>query len=241
MTWSGEVIGHRGAAGLAPENTIESFEAAIAAGADRVEFDVRRTRDGHAVVFHDLNLDRFDPGARGRSVSVHSLAQMQALDVGAALGRPGCFVPSLDDALALLAGRILLNVEIKGSGADGLSALALAIAALRRTSVAADTVLSSFHEPVVRRMRDEAPDIARAFIVDERTDGDIVARAAAIDCEALHPRSPIVDDALVTRCRGAGLRIRAWTVNDEPEMRRLMALGIDGVVTDFPDRLRALA
>jgi glycerophosphoryl diester phosphodiesterase len=240
MTWSGEVIGHRGAAGLAPENTVESFEAAVAAGADRVEFDVRRTRDGHAVVFHDLNLDRFSPEARGRSVSVHTLAQMQALDVGASLGRPGCFVPSLDDVLARLAGRILFNVEIKGSGADGLSALALASAAIQRAGVAASTILSSFHEPVMRRMRDEADDIARAFIVDERTDGDVVARATAMRCEAIHPRSSLVDEPLVERCRAVGLRIRAWTVNDEAEMRRLMALGIDGIVTDFPNRLRAL-
>ena len=67
--WKGDIIGHRGAAGLAPENTLESFEAAIAAGADCIEFDVRRTSDGKGVVFHDLNVDRFVPNARGRSVT----------------------------------------------------------------------------------------------------------------------------------------------------------------------------
>ena len=239
--WRGEIVGHRGAAALAPENTLESFEAAIAAGADRVELDVRRTIDGQAVVFHDLNVDRFVPGARGRSVTRHSLAEMTAIDVGATLGRPGCLVPSLDATLQRLAGRVKLNVEIKGSGADGVMTLALAIAAIGSAGVGGSTILSSFHEPVVRRMREDAPGIARSFIVDRRTSGDVVAQAVAAGCEGLHPHFELVDELFVARCREARLAVRPWTVDDEAEMRRLMALGVDGIVTNAPDRLRLVA
>jgi glycerophosphoryl diester phosphodiesterase len=246
--WRGEIIGHRGAAGLAPENTLESLAAAIRAGADRVEFDVRRTQDGQAVVFHDLTVDRFVPNARGRSVSRHALAEMIAIDVGAALGRPGCLVPSLDAALDALAGRIKLNVEVKGSGADGLITVDLVALALRARRLEADSVVSSFHEPVLRHLAARAPELARAFIFDGRAligagsgSAGVIATASENGCEAVHPKSTLVDSAFMARCRATSLRVRAWTVNDEAEMRRLMALEVDGIVTDFPDRLRDVA
>lgn len=234
--WGGDVVGHRGAAGLAPENTLASFEAAIAAGADCIELDVRRTSDGHAVVFHDLTVDRFVPGARGRSVSRHSLDEMRRIDVGAALGAPGCFVPSLEETLECIGNRVRLNVEVKGSGADGLLALDPAGRALKDRGLG-DALLSSFHEPVLRRARESFPDQPRAFIVDERSGGDVVARAAGAGCAALHPSLSLATVQLVARCRDARLAVRAWTANAPEEMRRLMALGVDGIVTDRPDVL----
>ncbi len=241
MSWRGEIIGHRGSAGTAPENTIASFEAAIEAGADRVEFDVRRTIDGHAVVFHDLTVERFVPGARGRSVSRHALDEMRAIDVGAVLGRPGCFVPSLDEALEAIGRRALVNAEVKGSGADGALTLPLVISALRRHGIHDDAVVSSFHAPVMRLALDQAPDIARAYIVDARTSGDPVAAALAMKAEGLHPACALATADLVDRCRVAALRVRCWTANDEPEIRRLVTLGVDGIVTDFPARAREIA
>lgn len=241
VTWSGEIVGHRGAAGLAPENTLASFEAAVAAGADRIEFDVRRTFDGQAVVFHDLTVDRFVANARGRSVSRHSLAEMTAIDAGAALGRPGCLVPSLEAVLAALAGRVKLNVEVKGSGADGVLAAGLAADAIHAHGLGRDTVLSSFHESVLRHLAARSGDLPRAFIFDERATGDVLGIARATGCAAVHPKSTLVDAAFMARCRDAGLAVRAWTVNDEAEMLRLMDLGVDGIVTDRPDVLAAVA
>ena len=239
--WPGEIIGHRGAAGLAPENTLESFEAAISAGADRIEFDVRRTMDGQAVIFHDLTLDRFVAGARGRGVARQTLAEMMAIDAGAALGRPGCRVPSLAATLSLLAGRVKLNVEVKGSGADGLLTANLATKAVTDAGLGKDSVMSTFYEPVLRHLAARAPDLPRAFICDARTSGDVVAMAIATGCEAIHPKFTLVTPAFLARCRAASLLVRPWTVNEEDEMRRLIALDVDGIVTDFPDRLRAVA
>lgn len=241
MTWRGEIIGHRGAAGVAPENTLASFEAAIAAGAHRVEFDVRRTFDGRAVVFHDLTLDRFVPGARGRSVSRSTLDEMRAIDVGATLGRPGCFVPSLDDVLEALEGRVKLNVEVKGSGADGMLALPLAVEAVRRHGLAGDVVLSSFHAPVMRLAQAQAKDMERALIVDQRNREDVVALAASVGCAGLHPSRVVTTPLLVQRCREAGLALRCWTVDDPVEMARFMAMGVDGIVSDVPGLVREVA
>jgi len=236
-TWHGEIIGHRGAAGLAPENTLAAFEAGILAGADRVEFDVRRTFDDLPVVFHDLNTDRFVPGARGRTVTRHLLEEMRRIDVGAALGQAPALVPSLHETLEVLKGRVQLNLEVKGSGADGLRTLELSVAALEEAAIGDDTVLSSFHEPVVERMRDAAPSIARALIVDLRYTGDAVAAASRLGCSALHAEQRLCGESLLARCRAAGLELKAWTVNEEPAMWRLMDLGIDGIVSDHPDRV----
>lgn len=240
MSWTGEIVGHRGAAGVAPENTLASFEEAIAAGAHRIEFDVRRTLDGHAVVFHDFSLERFVAGADRRGVSRHPLAELRALDVGAALGRPGCFVPSLQETLEALGGRVLLNLEVKGSGSDGLLVLRLSIEALRRHGLGASTVISSFHAPVLRAAEAIAPEIPRAFIFDMRVAGDPVAIARASRCEAVHPHQRLADGRMLERCRKAGLLLRAWTANEEPDILRLMDLGADGIVSDFPERVRRL-
>jgi len=226
--WAGEIVGHRGAAGLAPENTLPSFEAAIAAGCDRVELDVRLAAADLPVVFHDHSLDRLGPelpaGERARPLSSLTAEEVALLDVGARLGRPGCFVPTFDGFLDAIGGRVALNVEIKGGGDFGLRTCELAVAALRARALAPTTVLSSFHPRVVEGAREGALD-----------------RARALGCEGLHPHRVLVDTSLVTACRAAGLRLRAWTANEEDDIRRLMELGVDGIVSDRPDLVRVLA
>lgn len=242
--WAGEIVGHRGAAGLAPENTLASFEAALEAGCDRIELDVRATRDGAAVVFHDARLDRFVTAAsplQSTTVTCLTLAELERVDVGAALGRPGCHVPSLRAALDLLDRRVALNIELKGSGDDGSRALRACLPLLRERGLQDMTLLSSFHAPVLQEAREQAPEVPRAFIADDRTPGDAVVLARDLVCVALHAGHEITDEPLLARCRSAGLALRTWTVNDEARMRRFMALGVDGIVTDHPDRLRACA
>jgi glycerophosphoryl diester phosphodiesterase len=234
MSWGGEIVGHRGAAGVAPENTLPSFEAAIAAGADRVELDVRRTLDGHAVVFHDATPDRFHPPAAGRAVNRHALAEMRSIRVG------GAAVPSFDELLEAVHGRVLLNVEIKGTGHDGSLVLGLALDALRRHAALGATVLSSFHPSIVAEAAACEPSLPRALIVDARFPADAVCVARSLGCEGLHPAHRLVDDALVARCRAAGLRLRSWTANADADVLRLMDLGVDGIVSDLPGRVREL-
>ena len=238
--WRGEIVGHRGAAGVAPENTLASFEAALAAGAASVELDVRATIDGHAIVFHDATVDRFEPGTRDGAVSRRSLLQMKGLDVGASLGRPGCFVPSLDETLRALRGRAFVHVEVKGAGPGGFLALRLAIETIRRLRMGGDVVLSSFPVAVLRRARAEASEIPRALIVDSRAAAWGVEGAAGCGCEGLHALHSLVNAGMIARCRAAGLSLRAWTADERADVERLMTIGVDGIVSDFPGLVREL-
>lgn len=241
-TWQGEIVGHRGAAGLAPENTLESFEAAVSAGADRVELDTRLTRDDHLVVFHDYGFDRLGPPGPAETprppVSRSSLRDLLRIDVGARLGHPGAFIPSLEQVIELLRGRVLLNVEVKGSGPYGLRVLDACVAILGDHGVLADTVVSSFHPRVVERAADTKPGLARALICTKKTEGAPVAAAQAVRATDVHVHRTLVDAELVTTARRAGIPLRAWTVNELDEMRRFADLGLDGIVTDRPDLLR---
>jgi glycerophosphoryl diester phosphodiesterase len=101
-------------------------------------------------------------------------------------------------------------------------------------------VISSFHEPVLRRAVQDAPDVPRAFIVDARATGDVAGIARSLSCEALHPDHRITDEGLVARCRAEGLKVRCWTVNAPQDVRRMTDLGVDAIVSDFPARVREM-
>lgn len=242
MSWAGEIVGHRGAAGLAPENTIASMEAALAQGCDRVEFDLRATADGELVVFHDARLGRFvEGGDRQPPVLRRHSSQLTALDLGASLGLENCRVPLFGELLDALAGRVALNPEVKGSGAEGLIAVRRAVSVLAERELFGSSLISSFHAPIVREARALAEDLPRALIVGREPTGDPVAQARTLDCAALHAHRALADAALLDRCHEAGLQLRVFTVNEEADMLSLMKLGVDGIVTDRPDLLRELA
>ena len=240
--WRGEIVGHRGAAGLAPENTLASFEAAIEAGCDRVEFDLRVTANRELVVFHDARLGRFvEGGDLQPAVFRRHSRELTALDVGEALGRPGCPVPLFSELLEALAGRVALNPEIKGSGAEGLVAATRVAEALGGREDLGDCVLSSFQAPVLAEMRRLAPDLPRALLFGRKSSGDPIAGALRLECTALHVHRELLDEELFEACRAEGLALRVFTLNAEADMMDAMRMGVDGIVTDRPDLLRELA
>jgi glycerophosphoryl diester phosphodiesterase len=242
VSWDGEIVGHRGAAGLAPENTLASFEAAIEAGCDRVEFDLRTTADAGLVVFHDARLGRFvEGGDLQPPVFRQHSGRMKALDVGASLGRAGCHVPLFDEVLDALVGRVALNPEVKGSGAEGLFAIRRTVAVLRERELLDGCVVSSFHAPVLQEARRLSDELPLALIVGREPSGDPVEQAAATGCVALHAHRTLADSELLERCRERGLALRVFTVNEEVDMLSLVDLDVDGIVTDRPDRLREIA
>ncbi len=242
MSWTGEIVGHRGAAGLAPENTLASFEAALEAGCDRIEFDLRTTADGELVVFHDARLGRFvEGGDLQPPIFRRHSSQLTALDVGASLGRPGCRVPLFGEVLDALAGRVALNPEVKGSGAEGLFAVRRTVAVLRERELFEKCILSSFHVPVLTEARCIADDLPRALIVGRKPSGDPIEQAIELGCVALHAHWSLADAGLLERCRDRDLAFRVFTVNEEADMIPLVELGLDGIVTDRPDRLRKVA
>jgi len=234
------IIGHRGAAAQAPENTLAGFREAARQGARWVEFDVRLTACGHLVLMHDDDLHRTTNGAG--PVAAYSLAALSDLDAGSWFGPAFTSerVPTLEEALAAAADLGLgVNIEAKAEGPAGL----LTARAVASVLAGADTryvILSSLDICVVQEWARRVPEVPRALVLDEyRTDW--AALAQDMGCSALHCNHEWLDrQHLAELCRDpSGPRLRAYTVNAVERAQELFAAGVEGVFTDCPGRLVA--
>jgi len=227
------VIAHRGASGQRPENTLPAYELAVEQGADMIEVDLHLTRDGAIVVTHDEELAGL--GGRGE-IAVASLAEVRALDAG-----EGERVPTLDEILDRFGPRIPFNLEIKRASAADYPGLEQAtLDALERRGLVGETLFSSFYDPVLRRLRDLSPRARIGLLVSRRYPNGALSRAQALGAEALHPERQLVTPRLVEEAHAAGLAVFVFTVDDPADMERLLEMGVDGIFTNFPERLRTL-
>ncbi len=234
-----KVIGHRGAAGHAPENTVASLETAARLGARWVEFDVKLASGGEPVLFHDETLERTTDG-RGK-VAETPLAGLKALDAGKWYQArfAGERVPTLDEAMVVLA-RLGLgaNVEIKpcpGRERETGEAAASALKARWPGRLPAPLV-SSFHFGALAVAAEVAPEFPRALLFRELPENwrDL---AEEVGATAIHCNQQFLDRARVANLRGAGYAVRAYTVNDVRSAAQLFAWGVESVFTDYPDRV----
>jgi glycerophosphoryl diester phosphodiesterase len=227
------VIAHRGASGCRPENTLPAFALAVEQGADMIETDLHRTRDGAVVVTHDEELAGL--GGHG-GVDDATLAQVRALDAGG-----GERVPTLEEALDAFGPRIAFNLELKrGVRGEHPGLEGAALVAVERRGLLARTLFSSFYDPVLHRLRDLCREARIGLLLSRRFPDGALARARSLGAEALHPEASLVDGELVRAAHGEDLAVYAYTVDDPDAMRRLLDLGVDGLFTNYPARLRAL-
>jgi glycerophosphoryl diester phosphodiesterase len=235
-------IGHRGARSLAPENTLAGMRAGIAAGADGVEFDVQRTADGHLVVFHDDDLKRIC-SVSGRVVT-STLAQLRELDAGRHFGPQfaGEPIPTLDEVIEALPASAFLNIEAKRFRfrSDGLEAGI--VEATRRYNLLGRCIVSSFNPVLLWRLgrMDRSIPLGLLYAPDLPAGLNRGWPSRFLRLAALHPYYEQVTTQSLQGARARGWQINTWTVNDPAEMRRLIDLGVDGVITDRPDVLSAL-
>lgn len=223
------LIGHRGTRTAKPENTLEAFRFALDAGLDGIEFDVQRSADGALVITHDSVVD-------GKDVRSMSHAELRAK------------LPALTtlDALFELAraypGR-LLNLEIKAEGFATHGLERQVAKAVRESGLADRVLVSSFNPLSLARLRLAAPELRTGllFAPDQPRWLSSGASAPLLHVDALHPHHDQVTDGLMRRARAARLSVNTWTVNDPAEVRRLYALGVDGIMADDPTALRAAA
>jgi glycerophosphoryl diester phosphodiesterase len=228
-----QVIAHRGASAYRPENTLPAYELAVEQAADMIEVDLHRTRDGAVVVAHDAELERI--GGRGE-IGDATLAEVRTLDAGA-----GARVPTLDELLDGFGARIPFNLELKQSSRGPYAGLpAAALAAVRARGLERRTLWSSFYDPVLHELRSLDPEARIALLLSRRSPARWPERARALGAEAVNPELPLVDGAFVERAHGEGLAVYVFTVDPLPEMERLLALGVDGLFTNVPDRMRTL-
>lgn len=230
------LIGHRGLAGLAPENTLASFAAAAAHGLAMVEFDVRLSQDGVPLVFHDGTLDRTTDGAG--PVAGRNWADLARLDAGSwfAPSFAGEGIPCLEQALRLcLDLGLAVNMEIKpDAGRESETAeAALALALGLWPNRVAPPVVSSFEIPCLEASRRVAPHWPRALLL-ESLPPDWRNGARELDAGALHLDHRGLEAGQVESVKAEGLLVRAYTVNDPALARRLAQWGVAAVFSDFP-------
>jgi glycerophosphoryl diester phosphodiesterase len=242
------VFGHRGACGVAPENTLPSFALAAALGAGYLELDVHATRDGEIVVLHDADLDRTTNGSG--AVCAHDWQQIAALDAGWHFtqdGRTfpyrgqGVRIPRLSEVLAAYPA-VPLNIEIK----QGEPAIVEAVLDVLRAGDALDrTLLAAEHDDIMQAIRTAVGDrIATGMSVgDVLSFFDRLSRddwqgytppGRALQVPPEHGGVEIVTPAFVAAAHRVGLEVHVWTINDATEIERLLALGVDGLMSDLP-------
>ena len=236
------VIGHRGAAGRAPENTLAGFRVAKSLGCTWVEFDTRLTGDGALVVCHDDSLER-TTGERG-AISTLPLAKIRAFDAGRRFDP--CFagerIPTLTEALALCRELDLgANIEIKAETGQGPAA-ACAIAEIldRLADRLPPVLISSFIENAVAEAERQMPTIPRAMLF-RKVPRNWVKIAQTLGCTTVNADQRQLTERLVARIDAAGYPVLAYTVNDPARARQLFGWGVTSVFSDVPDIILAEA
>lgn len=233
------VIGHRGAAGHAPENTIAALDAAARLGARWVEFDVKLAGSGEPILFHDETLGRTTDG-KG-NVAETPLARLKELDAGAWYQArfKGERIPTLDEALVMLARHGLgANVEIKpcpGRERETGETVARALKGRWPGRLPAPLV-SSFHAGALAQAAAAAPEFPRALLF-RGVPENWREMAEATGATAIHGNWQLLDRARVASLREAGYAVRAYTVNDVRAAAQLFSWGVESVFTDYPERI----
>jgi glycerophosphoryl diester phosphodiesterase len=231
------IIGHRGASGHAPENTLAAFKKAVALGATFIETDLQLSRDARFVAIHDDTLDRTTNG-QGK-VHDQTLAALRKLDSGSWFGSEyaGERIPTLEEILEFSKKNdIVFYLELKPSGSwGGEHAL---IGALRESGEAARVVVISFDPSILAGLRKIEPTLMTGVLYDGQIAGPLQA-AVDVGARQLVVRGDLVTPAMIVEARKHDLQVVCWTVNHPAHIRLLMAAGVDGIMSDYPDRLVA--
>lgn len=220
-------IGHRGAMGHEPENTLRSFRKALELGAPCIELDVYWV-DDHLIVIHDDRLERTTNGTG--LVTEQSFDYLRSLDAG-----KGELLPTLAEVCALIEGKASVNIELKGPGTA--APVAEYIATLVDAGWDKNTILvSSFSDAELRIMRQLDTEIRLGIIIHLVTPGDFEF-AESIGAYSIHPAHEFLNPALVNQAHACGLKVYPYTVNKPSDIVRMHQMGIDGVFTNFPERV----
>ncbi len=251
------IIGHRGAAGEAPENTLASFQRAFDDGAAYVELDVRLTKDEEVVILHDSSVDRTTDG-RGL-VSDLSLQDLKALDAGYGFthdrGASYAYrghnlrIPTLEEFFTTFPDAKTI-IELKPAPSILIGHV---VEIVRRFGKEQDVLLATEDDAIMlglrQAIRDQNPPVATGFSYGEvaafmrwmgGSAADFAAAGQAFQIPCEYGGLTLVSDESVQASHGLGLEVFVWTINDPTEMKRLLDLGVDGIITDYPARARSV-
>ena len=221
---------------------MSSFRAALEQGADGLELDVMLSRDAEVVVIHDHSLDRTTNGS-GR-VGDMSLHELKRLDAGSSFdarfaGEP---IPGLDEVLAAFGHESVLNVELKDTSPTDCTLEVKVVDLLEKHGLSNRVILSSFNPLALRRAKLLCPELHMGLLLQRRVriHLQVECLAAAARADALHMHHTTVSDRSVRDAKRRGYRVNVWTVNEWAQMEQMIAVGVDGIITDRPGVLANL-
>ncbi|MBM4466470.1 MAG: glycerophosphodiester phosphodiesterase [Chloroflexi bacterium] len=230
---------HRGASRHAPENTLAAFRLAREMGADGVELDVQASRDGEAVVIHDFTVDRTTNG-QGR-VKDKTLAKLRELDAGSWFDArfAGQRIPTLEEVILEVGHQLLLNIELKARAFGSADLVAEVVRLIEDHNLVHRVIVSSFNPLALRRVKKLNPRIPTGLLYYFDLPAHLLRTLLLLlaDPDALHPQKHLVAQDYMDWARERGYRVNVWTVDEPAEMKRLIALGVDGIITNRPDVL----
>jgi glycerophosphoryl diester phosphodiesterase len=243
------VFGHRGSAGTHPENTLESFRAAVARGVQYLEFDIQMTRDGEVVVAHDNHLARMC--ALERTIPEMTYAELAAADAGRMFTLDGATFPFRDNGIRVprLAEvleafpNLRMIVEVKQIAPSVVAAM---LDLIDRAGMRRNVLVASEHQEPLDEVRKLAPEIPTNFSYLESgqfiqamvgRDGKYRPPGDAVQIPHRHESWELVTKESVDFAHRVGVEMHVWTVNEEAEMSELLDMGVDGLISDYPDRV----
>jgi len=219
-----EVIGHRGAAGLEPENTLRSVRRAVELGVDRVETDVRVSKDGRLVIMHDETVDRTTNGHG--YVSELTFDELRSLDAGM-----GEKIPTLKEILEFTMGKAKLEIELKVPEATEPT-----IQLVEELNAEKDVIVISFIHDLLERVHDLSPNIKTGALFFD-VPKDILQRALKVHASSIHVYYRNVNSELVREAHRSRLEVAVWNPNKIEDMREMIGLDVDAIGSDRPDIL----
>jgi len=234
------IIAHRGASQQAPENTLPAIEKALQEGVDMLALEVQKTKDDQAILLADVSLDRTTNGA-GRAARM-TLDEIRALDAGSWFNAAfaGAKVPTLAEAVAAVAGKARLMLALPETRAGTPWAQRVAQELQARTQAAEDVLVFTDSESL-KSFREIAPAFTYALALGEKVDGWLyLEKAGRMGLKAVRPYRAQIDSVLVRQAHAKNIQVFAYFANEEDDLREMLELRVDGIVTGRPERLRKL-
>ena len=216
-------IGHRGAKGYAAENTLASFEKAIALGCDGIELDVWLTIDDEVIVIHDETINRTTNG--NGKINNLFLAEIAVFDI-----------PTLEDVIKIVNHQCFINIEIKDPKATQFVLKIIENQINNFEYSYNDFIVSSFHFEILENVFNYNSQIKIAVLTENSIE-NAIAFAEKINAFAINPYYKLLNQENVTLCQQKGFKIFTWTVNEKADIEKIKLLKVDGIISDFPDRI----
>jgi glycerophosphoryl diester phosphodiesterase len=226
------VVAHRGDKAFAPENTLSAFKQAATKGADAVEFDVKLTADGKVIIIHDQTVDRTTNGTG--NVAKLSFNELRLFDAGVQFpGQfPGERIPSLEEVFETIGNQLLMNIELTNYSTPTDTLVPKVVELVKKHGIHSQIIFSSFLPWNLRKARSLLPEVPCGLLTMRGWKG-FGGRLFGWrgDYDALHPFFTDLNAGLVDRVHAAGKRVNVWTVTAEEDIKRMIGLGVDGLIT----------